>query len=83
MQRIEVGPRRGGWTVRHGTVEQGPYRTRDLALMVAAVHARHVRAGGLPTRIIVRDGDGRIRAVWPAAADPGPPAVTRPPSGRR
>jgi len=63
--RIDIGPYAGGWGVRYADVAQGPYASCDLALKVAAIHAKRASAAGLQPRIIVQASDGTVQAEWP------------------
>ena len=63
--RIDIGPYAGGWGVRYADVEQGPYVSCDLALKVAAIHARRASSAGLQPRIVVQASDGTVQAEWP------------------
>lgn len=63
--RIDIGPYAGGWGVRYADVQQGPYLSCDLALQVAAIHARRASAAGLQPKIVVQTSDGTVQAEWP------------------
>jgi hypothetical protein len=63
--RIDIGPYAGGWGVRYADVAQGPYFSCELALMVAAIHAKRASAAGLQPKIVVQASDGTVQAEWP------------------
>lgn len=63
--RIDIGPYANGWGVHYADVAQGPYLSCDLALKVAAIHAKRASAAGLQPRIVVQASDGTVQAEWP------------------
>lgn len=67
---IDIGPYAGGWGVRYADVAQGPYLSCDLALKVAAIHAKRASAAGLQPRIVVQASDGTVQAEWPLIDTP-------------
>jgi hypothetical protein len=68
-QRIDVARRGHGWSVRYQDVEQGPYFSCELALAVAAIHARRASAAGMRPRIVVQARDGIVHAEWPTVTE--------------
>ncbi len=52
----------GGWDAQVGTVNRGPYGTRDLALQVAVVNALSIRRAGRSVRVTVKDAKGGTQA---------------------
>jgi hypothetical protein len=55
VQQIDVLPVRAGWRVRTAGVDQGPYLTVDLALMVAGVHLASLRSRGMQVALVVHE----------------------------
>lgn len=66
MTALVVSYRDAGWMVSGADeIAQGPYRTQELAVSVAAHKAKWLRHRAVDVRIVVHDRTGRQVAAWP------------------
>jgi hypothetical protein len=66
MKALVVSYHDAGWMVSGADeTAQGPYRTQELAVSIAAHKAKWLRRGAVNVQIIVHDQTGRQVAAWP------------------